>query len=197
MGPPMLTSCARLEYRGHMAAPRKLPEKDRLRTLLLSGRSVLDIAATYDCTVAAVRRMIAREGLEATVTPIRPSFKTFIPWRVAVHHSNDYPVRMLRLYVRSLGLGTPLDRPDLEDRARHGALTVEEGLTLSALRKLSGQLALFEAEMDKEEVVIDYEHDTGFQYVDRKPGDKHYVRWPAGVSDKRDDVLARLRANST
>lgn len=178
-----------------MAAPRKLPERDRLRTLLLSGQSIRQISETYGTSVAAVRRMVEREGLEAAVTPARPSFKAFIPWRVAVRHSQDYEVRALRWYTRSLGLGTPLDRPDLEDRARHGALTVEEGLSLAALRKIRGQLALFMEEMDKADAVVDYDHETGFKYVARKPGDKHYVRWPSDVPDTRDDILARLRAN--
>src|SRR6266550_1064892 len=123
-----------------MAAPRKLPERDRLRTLLLSGVKVREIATTYRVTEAAVRQMISRENLTGSVTRALPSHKDFIPWRVKVCHMQDYAVRSLRLYVRSLGLGTPLTNPDLEAKARLGQLTVEEGVRLTALAYLRAQL---------------------------------------------------------
>lgn len=180
-----------------MAAPRKLPERDRLRTLLLSNVKVREIAATYRVSEAAVRQMISRENLTDAVTPALPSHKEFIPWRVKVAHLQDYAVRSLRLYARSLGLGAPLTNPELEAKARLGQLSVEEGVRLTALASLRAQLQGFMDKLDQLEVVVDYDREEGFVFVPRRSGDKHYVRWPKGVPDKRDEILARLRENST
>ncbi len=176
-----------------MVAPRKLPERDRLQTLLLSGRTVPQLAEMYHVSTAAVRRMLEREGLEGIVPMGRPSYRDFIPWTVKVKHNQDYAVRCLRLYFRSLGLGPPLHDQALA--AKTEPLTPAEASRVSSLAKLRGLLAGFVAELNDQEVVVTYDPDQGFYYVPRKEGDRHYVRWPDNVRDTREGVLARTRAS--
>lgn len=170
---------------------RILPEKDRLRTLLLSGRSVPWIAKQYGVSRAAVYGAITRAGLQDTLNAaglVQPR-SPFIPWSVPVAHSNDYDLRMLRFYIRSIGMGKPILDPN-SSTDQHYA------------QDRQGQLDLWRGELDAADVVLDYDPDhpcsgvgceLGFSYVARKPDDRHYVRWPAGVPDHRDAALARTR----
>jgi hypothetical protein len=137
--------------------------------------------------------MLTKEGLDHLVRP--RNHAVFIPWRRRkTAHDNDYLIRSLRLYVRSLGLGAPLTNPELEQKAAEGTLTASEAVTLRALSDLRGQLDRFRAEMDAAKAVVTYDYETGFDVVPAQPGDRHYVRWPAGVPDQRDEVLARADA---
>ncbi len=184
-----------------MTARRQLPEKDRLRTLILSGRSLSELARMYGVTHQAVASMLKRQGLDHLVVEQRAervSSATFIPWRRRkVAHDQDYLIRQLRTYVRSLGIGVPLTNPELEAKAAAGTLTPAEKVTLGALASLRGSLDRFRQEMDESGAVVTYDYATGFDVVPAEPGDRHYVRWPADVPDRRDEALARIHARSS
>lgn len=158
---------------------------------------MVELAHTYDVSVPAVRQAISREGLEEYLQPSVLRFKEFIPWTVRAKHSQKYPIRCLRLYCRSLGLGAPLVSADLTAKAEAGTLTSEESAALQHQLWRRGVLFKFEKTMDANDVVVTYDRDAGFYYVPRRADDAHMVRWPEGVPDHREEILARLSAHAS
>lgn len=178
-----------------MAARRVLPERDILEVLLRSGQTAASIARTYGTSRAAVSAALGRSGLTnlGHRAAARSDHATFIPWKRKLEHDRQYALVCLRFYIRSLGVGAPLENALLDAKAAEGTLTASEKITRDALRWRRNQMGLFTAELDRERAVVDYAYETGFIFVPAKPGDKHYVRWPKDVPDHRDDVLERLR----
>lgn len=137
-----------------MARPRTLPESDSELERLLRKHTMEEIASMYGVTGQAVSKAVRDRKLN---TPRRTSYKQYVPWRVRVEHSEDYPRRMLRFYAQA-----------------------QEGKVLTL--KQSQQLAKFVAKLDADDAVVQYDpwHPEGpWFYVPRRPGvDTGYVRNP-------------------
>lgn len=146
-----------------MARPRILPDADELHQLrVVEGKTYAEIAEKFGVTKEAVRLALT----QARLTKPRPRYAEEIPWVVAIEHSNDYRLSMLRTAAR-LEHGLPVP----EYKARYVRNWIEN-LKRPRPDAPNG-------------VVIDYDRDfyaEGFAYVPRESGDEWLIRRPSDES---------------
>lgn len=143
-----------------MAAPRKGPDKLRLKQYLAEGMTQQEIVDAWkEETGLELRRTtismaMQKHGLKAVYA--KPRHDDVIPWKVHVEHLMHYDARMLRLY----------------GRRKKGLSLVEEDR-----HRLEAWIEM----LDASKAVVTYHPDTtdGFHWTPRKAEDGDgYVRMP-------------------
>lgn len=158
-----------------------LADEEELLRLVMEGLSQSKIAERKGTSRQAVQQRLEalRPEMEArgiVVHSGRPSLSWYwVPWKLGTSRWRYHHItKMLRL------LGRSVEGPALSESDERRLNTFLQ--ELDSMEKLPSGRG-----------VVTYRgEDIGYRIVDRKPGDRGYIRWPEGVEDTR-PVSPKLR----